>query len=465
MRKAYILSAMIFLAIIGMVACKPSVQINKPISAGNAVFTNYLAIGGGYTAGMADSSIYVSSQLNSFPMRLFEQFGTVAGNSAAKGPFIQPLLTSDAGYPGLKFVLGTVMDTCQGTSSLMPITYPGTPVATDGNAYVSPANNGQINNIGVPLLRVADFDVAGYAFLSPFAKRFYHNVNGTPKDELSFMVHNLYPTFFTFWLGQEDVLGYALAGGQGIGNIDSGHANPLGANLYAPNDITPLTVFETLYDSALNVAMSTGASGAVINIPDITLMPFFNAIPADGLYLTRQGQADTLNAFWKGKLPQDPVFHIGYNYFIVKANDGLQRQAVPGELILLTTPIANLTCYGWGSYVAIPQQYVLTTDELQFIRTAITNFNGFIYQESLKYHIAYVDMNTYISTLSGGMAYNGINYSTSFVSGGAYSLDGINFTQRGYALIANQILTTINSYYHSTLPLTNANAYLGIQFP
>lgn len=465
MKKVYILSAMIFPVIMGMVACKPSVKVDKPVSAGNAVFTNYLAIGAGYTAGAADSSIYVSSQVNSFPQRLFEQFGTVAGNSAAKGPFIQPLLVSDAGYPGLKLVLGTVMDTCQGTSSLMPVTFPGSLVAADGNPYVSPANHGQINNIGVPYLRVADFDVAGYSFLNPFAKRFYQNINGTPEDELAYMVRNLYPTFFTFWLGQEDILGYALAGGQGIGNIDTGHANPLGGGLYNPSDITPRTVFESLYDTALNMAMSNGASGALINIPDITAMPFFTAIPINGLYLTTDSAVNHLDSIWRGKLPQDPVFHLGYNNFIVQANDGLVRQAVPGELVLLTTPIANITCYGWGSTTAIPSKYVLTTDELQFIRTAITQFNGFILQESQKYHLAYVDMNTYLGTLTPGMPYNGINYTAAFVSGGTYSLDGLNFTQRGYALVANEILSTINAYYHSTLPLTNANAYLGIQFP
>ena len=462
MRKVYILGAMVCL----FAACKPSVNINNPVSAGSAVFTNYLAIGSTYTAGAADNSIYVTSQLNSFPERLFEQFQTVSGNSGAKGPFIQPLLVGESGYPTLKLVVGTIIDTCQGTSSLGPVTTSGSLNSQDANAYVSPANNGQINNIGVPGVRVADMPVAGYSTLNPLANRFYYSTAATPMAELHHAVNNLYPTFFTFWLGEYDVLGYALGGGQGVGN---GTAQPItGTNIYNTGDITPTAVFENLYDSALNIAMSLGASGALINIPDFTNVPFFTTIPADGLYLTRQTEADSLNAYWQTaphKLTNLSPFHIGYNLFIINDNAGKFRQAVPGEEILLSTPMANITCYGWGSYTPIPEQYVLTTDEETNIRTATATFNTFIYNESVKYHLAYVDMNTYLSTIATGISYNGINYSSSFVTGGAYSLDGITFTQRGYALVANEIISTINTFYHSTLPLTNVNQYLGIQFP
>jgi hypothetical protein len=64
--------------------------------------------------------------------------------------------------------------------------------------------------------------------------------------------------------------------------------------------------------------------------------------------------------------------------------------------------------------------------------------------------------------LTTGISYNGIKYSASFVSGGAYSLDGITFTPRGYALVANAIISGINSYYHATIPLTDVNQYFGI---
>jgi lysophospholipase L1-like esterase len=458
MRKIYIIGAIALL----FSACKPSVKVSAPVSPGTATFTNYLAIGNSLTAGYSSNSLTISGQYNSYPERLFEQFTTITGDKGAKGPFIQPLLHGDDGYPSSKLILAVVTDTCTGISSLAPITIPGfSQDAQDAVKYVSPANNGQINNIGVPGIRIADYPVAGYAGLNPYAARFYHNTAGSPMDELSYMVNNLYPTFFTMWLGANDVLGYATAGGQGHG-ADS--AAPIIGNIYNTSDITPTYVFETLYDSTLRVATSTGASGALINIPDVTSVPFFTEIPANGLYLARQTQADSLNAFWHTSFP-NISFKIGYNYFIIQDNAGNARQAVPGELILLSTPQMNFTCLGWGSYVAIPKQYVLTTDELQFIRAATTTFNGFIKQEATKYHLAYVDMYSYLGTVASGFAYNGINYNAQFVTGGAFSLDGVHLTPRGYALVANEIIKTINSYYHSTIPYTDVNKYDGIIFP
>ena len=71
-------------------------------------------------------------------------------------------------------------------SSLAPINFQNfimDPI--DSQFYVSPANNGQINNIGVPGIRAVDYRVANWAVLAklagaPYAYRFYHNVNGTP---------------------------------------------------------------------------------------------------------------------------------------------------------------------------------------------------------------------------------------------------------------------------------------------
>ena len=226
--------------------------------------------------------------------------------------------------------------------------------------------------------------------------------------------------------------------------------------MYNQSDITPTYVFEALYDQALQLAIGKGASGALINIPDITTVPFFTAIPSNGLFLTRQTQADSLNGYWRAQFP-NISFHIGNNQFIVQDNAGQVRQSVPGELILLTTPLNNLTCLGWGSYTAIPEQYVLTTDELQFIRTATARFNDFIYKESVRYNLAYVDMYTYLGTIAKGITYNGINYTADYVSGGAFSLDGVHLTPRGYALVANEIIRTINTKYHSTIPYTDGN--------
>jgi len=470
MRKIYIIGTMAIL----FAACKPSVNITKPPTPGSADFSNYMAVGNSLTAGSMDNSLSVSGQLNSYPERLFEQFSLVQGTKGAKGPFIQPLLNSDDGYPSAKFVLGMTYNSCiPGDSSLAPIPYPGWVANAADATYTSPANNGQINNIAVPGIRVVDYKVAGYAGIAqelmglPYANRFYHDPTQTPLYELQYTVNNLYPTFFTLWLGINDVLLYGASGGQGH-DASTATFLPAGlvgvSNFYSPYDISPLSAFDSGYDAALNVAISTGADGALINIPDITALPFFTTIPANGLTLSRQGQADTLNGIWGGAA-FTKVFQVGANYFIIQDHNGNTRQAVPGELILLTTPQDSITCAGWGTLKPIPDQYVLTTDEIQFIEWAITNYNAYILQEAQLHHLAYVDMNTYLKQVATGIVFNGVNYNAQFVNGGAFSLDGIHPTQRGYALIANQVISTINSFYGSTLPSVDVNKYHGVNFP
>jgi len=471
MKKIFIIGvvAMIF------TACRPNIHVNQNPSAGpTADFSNYLAIGNSLTAGYTDGSLTVSGQLNSYPKRLFEQFQLLPQRGAV-GPFIQPLVSGDWGYPGPKYVLGMTYNPCiPSDSGLAPIINPGTSDSVNGDyRFLSGINNNQINNVGVPGIRAVDYKVAGYAQFAkvnkaPFAFRFYNDVNGSPNDELAHVVGNLHPTFFTMWLGANDVLGYALAGGQGNG---IGTATPvLLPYFYNSIDISPLIAFDSCYDLALNTAISTGASGALINIPDITSIPFFTTVPANGLTLARQGQADTLTAIYASH-GITASFNVGANYFMIQDNAGLTRQAVPGELILMTVPDSNLTCHGWGSANAasvpmpIPNNYVLTTDEIQNIKTATANFNAYIQYEASIHHLAYVDMNSYFKTLASGITFDGIHYTPAFVTGGAFSLDGVHPTQRGYALIANQIISTINAFYKSNVPSIDVNQYKGVVFP
>ncbi len=456
MKKVYILGASLACL---FAACKPSVNITVPPTAGDATFTNYMAIGNSLTAGYADNSLYVSGQLNSYPQRLFEQFSLIAVHGAV-GDFYQPLLHSDMGYPGPRKELAMVYS-CAGDSGLAPIDLASFSAdAQDAATYHSAGPNGQINNIGVPGIRVADYSLVSYGALNPYAKRFYNNPNtGTPQSELAFRVSNLHPTFFTMWLGANDVLGYATAGGQGDG---SGNALPPAPNYYNTNDITPTTVFDTNFKAAVATAISTGAKGALINIPDITTIPFFTTIPINGLTLTRQGQVDTLTAYY-GSINYQ--FQLGANQFVVRDHNGNVRQSVPGELILLTIPTDSIKCAGWGSYVPIPQKYVITTEELQNIKNATTRFNEIIKGEAFRRNLAYVDMFSYMGTLQSGITFNGINYNANFVTGGAFSLDGVHLTPRGYALVANKIIDAINYQYHATISPVNVNKFDGVKFP
>lgn len=455
MRKILFLGAMASL----FAACKPNVAITTKPSPGLATFKNYLAIGNSFTAGFGDNQLTVSGQINSYPQRLFEQFSLVG----ADGPFVQPRLHSDIGFLGPKLIMGYVAH-CNSEVTLGPVDYPNWAADAEDNQYVSTVNNGQINNIGVPGIRVVDFMVPGYTALNPYAARFFTNATSPawrPLDELGHRVRNQHPTFFTLWLGIDDVMDFALAGGQGNG---TGNALPVAGNLYNTSDISNTNAFFAAYDSILQTTISTSASGALINVPDITTFPFFNVIPANGLRITTQGLKDTLNGLYPSTTPL-PAFDTGYNFFVVRTHNGVARQALPGEKILMTVPMDSIICAGWGSIVPIPEKYVLTTEELQQIAAAIDKFNAFIQTKADLNHLAYVNMYSFLTSFPTGFAYNGIKYTTQYATGGTFSLDGIHPTQRGYALIANKIITTVNDHYQSTIPQTDVNRYRGITFP
>lgn len=456
MKKLYTIGALAFM----FASCKPNANVTTPASSGDVVFTSYMAIGCSYSSGYADSSLTVSGQLNSFPQRLFEQLETIKDGNGATGPFIQPLVTGDNGFPISKFILGT-RNYCDGTVSMAPIRST-LPLDSNGSwHYTTPINNGQINNISVPFMRVADYPVDGYAYNNIYALRFFYNPAKRPMDELYSRVYNLHPTFFTIWMGISDVLGYALDGGQGDG---TGFALPVSGVRYNERDITPTAVFTKYYDSIVTAAASVTGSGALMNIPDISALPYFNTIPSNGLIINTQEQADSLQAIY-ASLTFDKVFQQGNNQYIIRDHDGKIRQSVPGELILMSIPRDSIKCAGWGSTKPIPERYVLTTDELQNIRNSVNTFNGYIKQVCELRHLAYVDMFSFFKTLSSGMSYNGVNYSTNYVTGGAFSLDAVHLNARGNALIANQAINTINTFYHSRIPLTDANKYPGIKFP
>jgi lysophospholipase L1-like esterase len=440
MKKQLLYAAGLALAISG---CKPHMDTEIP-SANGLDFSRYIAVGNSLTAGYADGSLYRSGQQNSYPSILAQQFSGVGG-----GAFKQPLLNAESGYPGPKRVLGPSAD-CQGVTSLAPVLYPGPRTDTAGDG-ANIAASGPYNNLGVPGIRAIDFLVPGYAVIAqallkvPYAYRFFDNPS---TDRALDMVKRSNPTFFTAWIGNNDALLYAVGGG-----------NESSVPLSNPAQ------FSVALDSVVNALTAHGAKGALINIPDISAIPYFNTVPYNGLVLTRQGQVDSLNFGYKGT---GITFKLGQNPFII-ADTSVPvihlRPIKAGEFVLLTVPTDSLKCRGWGSIKPIPAEYILSAPEVGAVNSAIAQFNMMIQNKAHAKNLAYVDMFSYMRQLVSGIEYHGVNFNTVFVRGGAFSLDGIHLTPRGYALAANEMIRTINAFYHSNVPQADVNSYNGLAFP
>ncbi|HXC06607.1 MAG TPA: hypothetical protein VNZ86_17745 [Bacteroidia bacterium] len=438
-------SALVILGTVALAACKPT--INAPaVSKGSINPTTYVSIGNSITSGYADNALYYDGQKVSYPNLIAQQLKLVGG-----GNFSQPLMPAGSVGVGAagnsKFVLGYSRD-CLGVTSLMPVPY-----ATSGDVAALHASiyamQGPFNNMGVPGAKSFHILFPGYGNTSsgnPFFSRMASNPASASimSDALA-----LTPTFFSVFIGNNDVLAYAMNGG-------------------ASDSITSQAVFASSISNIVSALSANGAKGVIGNIPDIINLPYFTTIPWNGLTL-RQGQADTLNNFMpNGTGGSLYNFHAGNNAFVI-ADPSVpflfKRQILPGEYILLNTPLDSIKCDYLGTLVPIPNMHVLTRAEVAQIEAAISGFNSTIQSVASAKGLAMVDVNGFMGRTNKGIMYDGIALSTAFVSGGAFSLDGIHLNPIGNAMLANEFLKSMNTTFGSTLPLIDATKYRGVIFP
>ena len=269
----------IYLAIIaaGFASCEPEFEnpVSQDYSAGDADFTSYVAIGNSLTAGYMDGTVSRGSQANSFPNMLAQQFAVVGG-----GAFTQPSYAEDVNdLGGIQGLAGTrlIIDASQGR----PENIAGTSTITltqQATAY---------NNMGVPGAKSFHLVAPGYGNIAgvatgqanPYFVR--HATSPTATVLGDAMTKN--PTFFTNWIGANDVLSYATNGGaQADGNTPAADHNSTG-NLnpatYGGNDITNSTVFGSIYSTLISTLTSGGAKGVVATVPSVTSIPYFTTVP------------------------------------------------------------------------------------------------------------------------------------------------------------------------------------------
>jgi hypothetical protein len=439
-----------------LLACKPKAP-TYVVDAGTADFTKFIAIGDGHTAGYMDDGLSLDGQKNSLGAILQQQL-IMAGAPAIEMPWMsdQNIGLSLNGLSRL--ILGYKTD-CQGISSLSPVrvSLQGETSAFSSSAY-NPSK--KYSNFGVPGLRMIDMVSTDFGNINLpqhnafFARMSKDQFNLPGSGNYSSIQENIfdggYPTFCSIYLGIEDVLPYArsgatqhpmspFAGFPGVGFEES---------------LTQLC--EQLYGQNVNAVIAT--------IPNISDWPFFNTIPYNGLTLDAE-KAASLNQIYN---PIGISFVVGANPFMVAdPNAGMfgVRPAVPGEKILLTAPLDSVKCNQMGSIFPFRNEFVLTTDELATIQLRIDEFNAVIRQKATTYGFALVETGDFYDKLTTGFTYNGATLSAKFVSGGAFSLDGIHLNPRGNALLANEFIKAINKKFSAKIPLINALNYNAILFP
>ncbi len=441
-------------AVSALVGCKPNLKAPST-SAGNVDVSKYVALGNSITSGFADGALYYEGQTFSYAIILNDQFKTVGG-----GEFSMPYLPSGSVGVGSSgnapLMLGYGNADCKGNTSLGPIPVNGT-AGGDLTVFTPLASATDYNCVGVPGAKVVTAIFAGYGNpangagnYNPFFTRMLAPTEFASKSMLD-KAKSQGHTFFTCFLGNNDVLGWATSG------ATKDPMSPMGP-------IPGVTLgFTMSYDSIINAMTRGGQKGAIANIPDVTSLPYFTTVPSRGLVLSA-AQAAGLSAAYA---PLGISFTAGANGFIIKdaTAPGGMRKATANDYILLTVPQDSIKCFGYGSTTAIPDKYVLTSSEVAGIRTRTAEYNAKIKAVADAKGLAYVDANAFMAKAKSGIAYNGVAVSATFASGGAFSLDGIHLTPRGNALLANEFIKAINSTYGSSIREVEVTKYRGVKFP
>jgi len=436
-----------------MWGCEAHLDTFEP-SAGEANFETIVFIGNSLTAGYRDGTLYRSAQYESFPAIIHKQLYNSGLN---KKPFKIPLMADEAGLGGRR-ILGQVTG-CDGNTSLAPDAYQATLnlAANMANIY---AQQGPFNNMGVPGVRLPHIFAAGYGNSALGQGRFnpyFSRMASNPMAKILDDALAQQPTFVVTWIGNNDVLGYALAGGYG-------------------DTITSIAYFNQLLSYYVNQVYTGNTKGAICNIPPITAAPFFTTIKPNNLVLNAS-QAAVLNQAYAAynqeatQLGKDSIkFKEGANFFIIQDTTlsmlGGIRQIKANELLLLTLPQDSLKCGGWGTQKPIPHYYVLDASELANINAATTAYNNQIASLAQQKNLALVDIHTLLSDISlNGTRIEGQTFSTTFVTGQIFSLDGIHLTGKGNAIVANYIIDAINQKYNAKIPKAMVQEYSGNIFP
>jgi len=467
----------LLLVSLSFVACNndDEVVIDVPVTAGSADFSKYVALGDSFAAGYSDGALFIKGQENSYPNILAGQFALAGG-----GAFTTPLMSDNVGgFAGSSvYTPRLVFNGAAPTSLALP---PYSQVATTSqSAHLL----GSFNNMGIPGAKSFHLLAAGYG--SPAGNPYFTRFSSAPSTTVLADALTQNPTFFSLWIGGNDVLGYATGGG--VTTTESASTG---------NDITPNATFDGAYNSLASQLAAGGKKGVVANLPYVSTLPYFSRVPYNPVTLnaTQVAQLNAGFASYNGGLTfavanlllsqaeadkRKVVFAVGSNPVVIVDNylTNLTGYSIPSyrpatkeDLLVLPASSFIGTLVGGnpaainGVSVPLADKWVLSKDEAKEIKDATDHYNETIAAAAAANDLAIVDAKAIMDQLvNGGVRFGNYHMSATYVTGGAFSLDGVHPSARGYALIANKFAEAINAKYGSTLKAVDLGNYQ-IQYP
>jgi lysophospholipase L1-like esterase len=360
-----------------------------------------VAVGDSLAAGFSDGSLVVHHQRNSVPAHLARQMGIA--------DFQQPEIADPGLPPELVLVNLTPViarkSTTPGAPTNAALNRPydnlAVPGATSGDVLTRTTDNGGLTDL---ILRGRGTQVA--------------------------QAVSLRPTHVLLWVGNNDVLGAALAGRAIPGTT-----------------LTPPSVFRQNYAQIVSALVATGARVVTANLPDVTSIPFVTTIrpvvpdPATGRPLVVGGQTIPLLG------PSGPL----------ASNALVTLNAAP----LLQQGVGIPTTLG-GTGAGLPDEVVLDANEVAIIQDHVNANNRAIAEIALANRLPVVDMNALLAEAAGGgREIGGVTLTSTFLTGGLFGYDGVHPTDLGNAVVANEWIAALKAGFDEQVTPVDLRPFFG----
>jgi lysophospholipase L1-like esterase len=388
-------------------------------------FHKYVALGDSLTAGVSGNCLVTRHQQRSVPKLVADALGIT--------DFQQPLLSERAVSGPTGVCLGAVV--AGGTITVGAVSQQGVPTnATLARPY---------DNLGIGAANAAhivDLRVANPAgdLANRFAALVLRNFTGGPFEGRNAIeeANLLSPDLVTVWVGPNDIGGGALSG-TAIDGVT----------------VTSASVFETKYSEILSGLRATGRTLVVLNVPDLTAVPFATTIPRVVVNpTTRQpvlvggnpvpllGPRTTSTCSTPPcPLPEGTLVTLGASPLLA------QGLGIPASLggTGLSLPDGSFT-----PPATVSGGVILYPDEVALIRQRTTEINARIASVAATNGATVIDTHAIFDHIvennHGYEVGGGIIVTASFLTGGIFSADGFHPTNIGYAIVAKEVVQHIN---------------------
>ena len=359
--------------------------INAPAAvSGSADFTSYVALGTSISAGGQSGGLVETHQAHAFPALFAKQIGAAA--------FTYDRISPDGIPPLLRLV------------SLSPLVINNTGRGLGAARDLSQPT--PYHNLSVYGSLLYDVDSTTYYTTSPYAAFFGMVARG--QGSLLHQAAALNPTFLSIEYGANEVLGAAL----------QGSGTPL-------NSVPQFTAILGYTLADIHTLMPQ-AKFAIFNVPNVTNIPYVTTVkpyvvnPANGSHIPLIGPAGLLSES---------------DFVLLTAIDSLKvGTGIPAP--------------AGGNGRPLLGSQVLTADEAASLQTAVDGYNAAIAAAATAYDAALVDLHGLFAQIAArGYDFDGVHYSSTFVTGGLFSLDGVHPTDLAQGLLANAMIDAVNARF------------------